>query len=195
MSTNRRKRQQGPAVRQQQPRAPGRATPPPDPQQNLYLLLFLVNVLVALVWQQIFAIFGVADYLIGFGIGFLAIWLANRAYGRRAYDLLYFIGYVLWAIVLSNLSLAKLVLQPRLHLDPGIIAVPLTVSTNLEIMILASVITLTPGTISVDLGQNAQRERVLYVHNLTVGDPETFRQSVKNTFERLLLRVTRGREA
>ena len=116
-------------------------------------------------------------------------------YYQRAYDLLNFIGYVLWSIVLSNVSLAKVVLQPRPHLNPGIIAVPLSVATNLEIMILASVITLTPGTISVDLGQTAQRERVLYVHNLTVGDPEAFRQSVKNTFERRLLRVTRGREA
>lgn len=195
MSRNHPKRQKRRAERQQEHRSPGGASLPPNPQQNLYVLLFLVNVVAAFLWQQIFPIFGVVDYFIGFGIGFLAIWLANRAYGRRAYDLIYFIGYVLWAIVLSNLSLAKLVLQPRPHLDPGIIAVPLTVATNLEIMILASVITLTPGTISVDLGQNAQRERVLYVHNLTVGDPEAFRQSVKTTFERRLLRVTRGREA
>lgn len=195
MSTNRRKRQTQPPTRPQEPKAADGAQQPPNPEQNLYMLLFLVNLVAAFVWQQIFPIFGVADYLIGFGLGFLVIWLTNRAYGRRAYDLIYFIGYVLWAIVLSNLSLAKLVLQPRPQFDPGIIAVPLTVSTNLEIMILASVITLTPGTISVDLGQNAQYKRVLYVHNLTVDDPETFRQSIKDTFERLLLRVTRGREA
>lgn len=195
MSTNRRKRQNAEVARQRERRSSNDADRPPTPQQNLYLLLFLVNLVAAFVWQQLFPLFGLADYLLGFGVGFVAIWLANRAYGRRAYDLLYFIGYVLWAIVVSNLSLAKLVLQPRPRLDPGIIAVPLTVSTGLEITILATVITLTPGTISVDLGRNAQREQVLYVHNLTVGDPEAFRQSVKNTFERLLLRVTRGREA
>lgn len=195
MSTNRRRRQNAQAARQRERHAIPGANPPPTSQQNRYVLLFLVNLVAAFSWQQLFPLFGVADYLIGFGVGFLAIWLADHAYGQRAYDLLYFIGYVLWAIVLSNLSLAKLVLQPRLRLDPGIIAVPLTVSTGLEMMILASVITLTPGTISVDLGENEQQERVLYVHNLTVGDPEAFRQSVKNTFERLLLRVTRGREA
>jgi len=194
MSINRRKRQKEALERQQERRSSSGADLPPTPQQNLYMLLFLVNVVAAFIWQQIFPLFGLVDYLIGFGVGFLAIWLANRAYGRRAYDLLYFIVYVLWAIVVSNLSLAKLVLQPRPRLDPGIIAVPLTVSTGLEIMILATVITLTPGTISVDLGQNEQREQVLYVHNLTVGNPEAFRRSVKDTFERLLLRVTRGRE-
>lgn len=195
MSTNHRKRQKEEAKQQGKRRSTQSAGLPPPSYQNLYVLLFLINVVAAFVWQQIFPLFGPTDYLIGFGVGFLAIWLANRAYGRRAYDLLYFIGYVWWAIVVSNLSLAKVVLQPRLRLDPGIIGVPLTVSTGLEIMILASVITLTPGTISVDLGRNAQQEQVLYVHNLTVGDPEAFRQSVKNTFERLLLRVTRGREA
>ena len=195
MSINRRKRQKEELQQQRERRSNSGTDLPPTPQQNLYVLLFLVNIVAAFIWQQIFPLFGLADYLIGFGVGFLAIWLANRAYGRRAYDLLYFIGYVLWAIVVSNLSLAKLVLQPRLRLDPGIIAVPLTVSTGLEIMILATVITLTPGTISVDLGQNEQREQVLYVHNLTVDDPEAFRRSVKETFERLLLRVTRGRDA
>jgi multicomponent Na+:H+ antiporter subunit E len=162
--------------------------------QNHYLLLLLVNVVVAFVWQMIFPLFGNIDYVIGFGLGFAAIWLYDRAYGRGAYHLIYFIGYVLWAILLSNLSLAKIVLQPRPQLDPGIVAIPLTVSTRLEIMILASVITLTPGTISVDLRENGQHERVLYVHNLTTGDPDEFRMRVKSTFERLLLRVTRGSE-
>lgn len=194
MSTNRRKRQKERAQQKQQSRQPISPVGKPAPH-NLYLLLFLVNIIAAFVWQQLLPLFGLIDYLIGFGVGFLALWLANRTYGQRAYDLLYFVGYVLWEILLSNLSLAKLVLQPRPTLDPGIIAIPLTVSTGLEITILASVITLTPGTISVDLGENAEHERVLYVHNLTVGDPDAFRLSVKNNFERLLLRVTRGSTA
>lgn len=191
MSTKRRKRQKQQAQRQQQNRLPAPTLGAPA-QHNIYMLLFLVNIVTAFIWQQIFPLFGTIDYLLGFGVGFLAIWLTNRTYGRRAYYLLYFIGYVLWEIVLSNVSLAKLVLQPRPKLNPGIIAIPLTVSSGLEIMILASVITLTPGTISVDLGENDQRQRVLYVHNLTVDDPEAFQRSVKNSFERLLLRVTRG---
>ncbi|MEZ4613945.1 MAG: Na+/H+ antiporter subunit E [Caldilineaceae bacterium] len=132
------------------------------------------------------------DYIIGFGLGLLAITLFHRPYARRAYHLAYFLTYVLWQIVLSNLSIAKLVLQPKPTLDPGIIAIPLRVTTGLEITILASVITLTPGTISVDLGTNEEGERVLYVHNLTVGDPAAFRRSVQQGFERLLLQVTQG---
>jgi multicomponent Na+:H+ antiporter subunit E len=162
------------------------------PEQNRYFTLFLLNVIIAFVWQMIVPLFGLFDYAIGFGVGFVGITIFDRPYAVRAYRLLYFIGYVIWEIVLSNLSLAKLVLQPKPKLDPGIIAVPLTVSSGLEIMILASVITLTPGTISVDLGQQPDGRQVLYVHNLIVGDPEAFRRSVQQGFERRILQITRG---
>lgn len=192
--------------RQAKPAPKGSTTPTAQPKStlsvsrlalaphphNLHLVLFLLNVIVALLWQLIVPIFGLVDYVIGFVVGFVAISLWHRPYVWRAYRLLYFIGYVLWEILLSNLSIAKLVLQPKPKLDPGIIAVPLTVSTGLEIMILASVITLTPGTISVDLGKNTTGQQVLFVHNLRVEDPEAFRRSVKDGFERLLLHVTRG---
>jgi multicomponent Na+:H+ antiporter subunit E len=167
---------------------------PPTPQ-NLYLLLFLVNLLIAFLWAGLVPLFGFVDYLIGFSIGFAAIALYKRPYMRRTYDLLYFLGYVLWQIVLSNLILAKVILQPRPTINPGIVAIPLTASSPLEIMTLASVITLTPGTISVDLGRNERGEQLLYVHILATGDPTSFQTEVKETFERLLLRVTRGTTA
>lgn len=189
MSKNRSKQQKPSAQRT----TAGTASPPKTAApQNFYLLLFLVNLLIAFLWVGLVPLFGLADYLIGFGIGFLAIAFYKRPYIRRTYDLLYFLVYTLWQIVLSNLILAKVILQPRLAINPGIVAVPLTASSGLEIMTLASVISLTPGTISVDLGQNERGERLLYVHILTTSDPATFQTEVKETFERLLLRVTRG---
>ncbi len=191
MSSKRRKRAK-PSVPEQKRETTQGISILPVPAQNLYLVLFLVNVILAFAWQLVVPIFGNFDYLIGFAIGFVVISLFHRPYSWRAYRLLHFIAYVLWQIVLSNLSIAKLVLQPKPTLDPAIIAIPLTVSSGLEITILASVITLTPGTLSVDLGRNAAGQRVLYVHNLTTGDPETFRRSIQQGFERRLLEVTRG---
>ena len=183
------------ATSNRQTSAPPTLPPPSITADNRYLILFLVNVIVAFGWQLIAPFFGIFDYIIGFAIGFVAITIFHRPYVRRAYRLLYFIMYVIWEILLSNLSIAKLVLQPKPRLDPGIIAVPLRLASNLEITILASVITLTPGTISVDLGENGAGERVLYVHNLRVGDPDTFRRSIRDGFERLILQVTRGTTA
>ena len=50
--------------------------------------------------------------------------------------------YLLWEILLSNISLAWLVIQPKPKLDPGIIGVPLRLNSGLEITMLASAITL-----------------------------------------------------
>ena len=165
------------------------------PQQDPHSFLFLLYLITALVWHQIFPIFGGVDYLIGLLVGFFAIWFTNRTYGRRAYDLIYFISFVLWEVLLSNFAQAKLAMHPKPKLDPGIVAVPLTVSTDFEIILLAGVIAMTPGTIAMDIGENDKNERVLYIHNITLGDPEEFRWRIKNSLERPLLRVTRGREA
>lgn len=112
---------------------------------------------------------------------------------RRICDLADFSGYVLWAIVVSNLRLAHLILQRNAQFDPGIIAIPLRATTTVELLILASVISLTPGTLSLDLRRKETGVYVLYVHTLNVGEPETFRRAIQQRFEVRLLRVTRGR--
>ena len=106
-----------------------------------------------------------------------------------------FYPWLAWEIAKSAWAVTKLLLNPSLPISPTMTGVRAGQRTTAGIATYANSITLTPGTISVDLGENAQRERVLYIHNLTLGDPEEFRMSVKNTFERLLLRVTRGRDA
>ena len=52
-------------------------------------------------------------------------------------------------------------------------------------------ITLTPGTLSLDLGEREGR-RVLYVHNLLMSSPEAMRGEIKAGFERRILEITRG---
>ncbi len=161
--------------------------------QNRMVIQVLINLLITIAGPLFFQISGNPwDYGISFALGLIIITIFDRSYIWHVFWSVIFIAYLLWEIILSNLSLAWLVIQPRLKLDPGIIAIPLTVSTGLEITVLASAITLTPGTISVDLGWDSQGRRVLYVHNLTVGDPVAFQNSVKQGFERLILRISRG---
>lgn len=157
--------------------------------------LFIVNLVIAGIWTLFFPTYGTWDYVVGLAVGLVLLSLLEPAYGRRAGYLASFMLYTVRGIIISNLSLAWLILQPAPRLDPGMIAVPLTVTSNLEITILATVITLTPGTLSVDLGRNTAGERVLYVHNLVTGNPDQFRHEVKMGFERRLLQVTRGKTA
>jgi multicomponent Na+:H+ antiporter subunit E len=167
-------------------------TPQRFSEQNKMITLLIVNLLLAVVWEMFIPAWGAADYLIGFGVGALALTVYERQYGQRIFWLLSFILYVLWEVLVSNLKLAWLIMQPKPMLDPGIISVPLTVSSDLEIILLALVIDLAPGTICIDLQRDDSGQNTLYVHGLLVNDPEEFRRGIKETLERRLLLAVRG---
>jgi multicomponent Na+:H+ antiporter subunit E len=87
-----------------------------------------------------------------------------------------------WELVLANLRVAWLVINPRAHLRPAIVALPLDVQSDAAIQLLAATITLTPGTLSIDV---ASDRRTLYVHTVDVGDdPDAFVRATKASFER-----------
>ena len=94
--------------------------------------------------------------------------------------------YFLWQLLLSNIKIAQCVLGPEKLMSPGIIAIPLSVKSDLEIFLLANAITLTPGSLTVDVSADRQ---FLYVHSMQIGDAEAYRRDVKEGFERMILEV------
>ncbi len=91
--------------------------------------------------------------------------------------------YFLVAVVKSNLDVAFRVLSPRLPINPGIVRVKTTLKSSLGRMILANSITLTPGTITVDI-----KEDDLYIHwiNIQSADIEESTKKIVSDFERRL---------
>jgi multicomponent Na+:H+ antiporter subunit E len=73
-------------------------------------------------------------------------------------------------------------------MKPGIVKIPLTANTDLEITLLANLISLTPGTLSLDVSDD---RKVLYVHAMYVKDREQFILGIKNGFEKKLLEIIR----
>lgn len=105
---------------------------------------------------------------------------------RRPGLLLRFIALVLYDIVVANLQVARLVLGPKARLQPGFVEIPLELTDDLAITILASVITLTPGTVSADLSDD---RRTLLVHGLDVPDPQALAADIKARYEAPLKEV------
>lgn len=163
-------------------------------RQNRMLVLMLVNILIVFIAPTFYRIFSQiwGDYLLAFVVGAVVLSFSDRRYGRFLFHSARLILYLIWEIILSSLSVAGLVLQPTPKLDPGIIAVPLDIDTDLEITVLATCIALTPGSISIDLQRDGQNPPVLYVHYLVVGDPDTLRASIKSGFEHMILQISRG---
>ena len=94
--------------------------------------------------------------------------------------------YFLKEILLSNAAVARSLLSPVSSLSPGIVAVPLDLKSDAGITVLANLVTLTPGTLSLDVSPD---RTTLYVHALHVEDPEAFRREVKEGFERRVKEV------
>lgn len=94
-----------------------------------------------------------------------------------------FIGFYLRQLGAANAQVAWEALSPGLQITPGIIAIPMSSRTPVEITLFANLITFTPGTLSVDVDP---AEGQLYVHGLHVRDPESFRNQLADLENRLL---------
>jgi len=95
------------------------------------------------------------------------------------------LGFTLFYIkevIISNLRVAKDVLSPKPHLKPGIVGVPVDDYTDRQVWALASLLTMTPGTISIEVDE---AQRVLYLHTLyTEPSADELRAQIKRDYER-----------
>ena len=93
----------------------------------------------------------------------------------RPLALAWFVLYVLYKLVESNLVLAWEILTPTNKINNGVIAVPLRTSSPSAMMVVANVITLTPGTMTIEVAGDPP---VLYVNVLHLHDVERVRRDL-----------------
>lgn len=87
-------------------------------------------------------------------------------------------------IMKASIAVAKIIVQPKINIKPGIISVPIRAKTDLGITTLANTITLTPGTLTVDVSDDRSN---LYVHCIDIDDVDEIRESIKNDLEDFVL--------
>lgn len=92
----------------------------------------------------------------------------------------YLLVFFPYELVKSNIQVAIAVLTPQKSLKPGIVAVPIDLKTDWGIVLLANSITLTPGTITLDISKD---KKIIYVHCIALEDPQSFVKTIKDTFE------------
>ena len=94
-----------------------------------------------------------------------------------------FLGVFVWELVLANLNVARLVFSPRIDSRPGIVEIKTRLKSPLGRMVLANAITLTPGTLVVDI-----RDDSLFIHWIVVSsvDPEAATRDIAGRFENYL---------
>lgn len=154
---------------------------------------FLANILLTIIWVFLTGSFMLVNFVFGFLVSFLILWIISARdhddkYIKLVPKLISFFFFFLWEVVKANVHVAYEVITPTNNMKPGIVKLPLDAKTNLEITLLANLITLTPGTLSLDVSQD---KKVLYIHSMYVHDKQEFIDDIKNGFERRLLGILR----
>ncbi|TEU15474.1 MAG: hypothetical protein E3I12_00340 [Hadesarchaea archaeon] len=108
---------------------------------------------------------------------------------RWGYALAYLPAYI-WAELKAHASVIYCILHPRMPIKPGIVRVPTELKSDFGITGLANAITMTPGTLSVDVNEEKSS---LYVHWIDVKaiEPEETSRQIARPFERFLRRIFR----
>lgn len=156
---------------------------------------FLLNIALALSWAALTARFDPANLLTGFILGYLMLLATRRVLGPTGYfgtvgRVLSFLVFFLWELLLANLRVAAEVLTPRHRMQPRVIGLRLEARTESEITLFANLISLTPGTLSLDVSTD---RRTLYIHVMYAADADAVRREIKEGLERRLLAVLRGK--
>ncbi len=154
----------------------------------------VINLLLAFCWSAVTGDFSAGGLTTGLVFGFLALWIAkplvglDQSYFLRVYRVARLTVYFFWELLLSSVKVAVDVLRPVPRNTPRIITMPLDVETDMEILTLTNLISLTPGTLSVDVTED---RRELIVHAMFADDPEAEVAALKSGMERMVLEAFR----
>ncbi|HEV7733022.1 MAG TPA: Na+/H+ antiporter subunit E [Candidatus Binatia bacterium] len=129
------------------------------------------------------------DFVVGYAVATIVVWLcrdfwSERVTVRQPLVMLRLAATFLRELLRANLQVAWILLQPRLRIQPAFIVIPLELRDDLAITALASMITLTPGTLTVDV---APDRSALWVHCLSATDADAVRAQIKQQFEQPLV--------
>jgi multicomponent Na+:H+ antiporter subunit E len=158
--------------------------------------VILANLLLALAWVGLNGRFTLDSLTIGAMIGRIVLMILakgdvlSRTEVRRVERAFSLLLYLLWQIVLANFRLTKDVLSVRHRMRPGVIRLPLSVTTDGEILLLSAMINITPGSVALDVSEDRQS---MYVHVMNIATVEDAKKEIKNGFERRILDL-RGEE-
>ncbi|WP_322892391.1 MULTISPECIES: Na+/H+ antiporter subunit E [unclassified Yoonia] len=154
--------------------------------------MFILNIALAIIWA---ALWGSPTLLMlgaGYVLGFFTLWFASPVFGLkgsyflRSWRVVRLILYFIYELIMSSLRVAYDVLTPDDYSNPAILEMPLDVKTDFQILLITNLISLTPGTLSLDVSPD---RKTLTFHAMYADDPEALIADTKNGMERLVREV------
>ena len=161
--------------------------------------MLLGSILLALAWAALWGEITLANLVVGYVCGHVILavlakggvlpaTLRSRMAGVRPAALLSktthaagLAGFFVWELLLANVRVAIDVLRPRTTIRPAVLAIPLDVTKDGEILLLSMLINITPGSVTIDLSED---RATLYVHVMHMTSADVSRREIKDGFER-----------
>lgn len=151
----------------------------------------------ALIWASLQGSFGIPDLLFGLLLGWLVNVFAQPIFDRsedkgalspanffrRIYRFVVLFLVFLKELTLSSLRVAAITVAPSFDIRSAVVEYPLDVTTNREITALSNLITLTPGTMTLDVSSD---RKFLYIHSMSVDsdDGQEVVKEIKSSLEK-----------
>ncbi|ASK63119.1 Na+/H+ antiporter subunit E [Virgibacillus phasianinus] len=153
----------------------------------------VINVIIAVMWMFLKETYTFPSFIGGFILGIILLLLLNRFvpdefYLKRFFKIIKLILLFIKELITANLDIIKLVYKPKLDIEPGIFALPTELRSNWEITLLANLITLTPGTLTIAISEDNTH---LYIHAMDIDDIDESIAEIKDSFEKAIMEVTR----
>jgi multicomponent Na+:H+ antiporter subunit E len=152
--------------------------------------IFTLNIVLAVAWAALTGNFTLSGLLVGFALGSAALYLTKPLfpgcdrYFKRVWRWVKLCVLFLYELVVSSVQVVWDVLTPQHKARPRVISMPLDVEGEMGILLVTNLISLTPGTLSLDVTDDG---RTLYVHAMFADDPDALRAQMKNGMERWVI--------
>lgn len=154
--------------------------------------ILIINIILATIWAALTGAFTLPNLITGFVLGYVVLYLLRGLFDGGQYfnkgaQAVKFLLFFLWELLIANLRVARDVLRPGpLKMQPRVIAVPLKIKEDVPIVVLANVLSLTPGSLSLDVSDD---HKTLFIHAMHAPDPEETRREIENGFEKLVMNL------
>jgi len=154
----------------------------------------LLSLLLLVCWLWLNNTLAPGHVLLGAALGTAIPYFTRRFWPeplviRRPLRVIEYAAVVLYDVVVANLQVAATILGPMSRLRPAFVRVPLDLRTDFAVTVLASTVTLTPGTVSVEVEDDGTGRRLLVVHVLRCLDDDDMVRTIKERYERRLKEI------
>jgi multicomponent Na+:H+ antiporter subunit E len=155
----------------------------------------LYSIALGFIWCFVHGVVNLSNFLVGAMIGPFVIKPFKDLYDfreevsykerlKRIPKQIHYFSILIVQIIKASIVVAKIVLQPKINIKPGIIAVPIRAKTDVGITAISNTISLTPGTLTIDVSDDRS---ALYVHCIDIDDVKEIRDSIKDDLEEYVL--------